>query len=557
VWGVVFCMVVFVGFAFIVGPRDLRWSRGYMIGAFANLTLGDHLQITYYLWLWWHALTTFGHLPWVDPFQFALTGHTTIQASGWPLVLVSLPVQAVAGSVAAYNAVVFATTIAAAGCAYLLARALGAPRVGAAVAGFAFAFAPFRLVQSGHANSLLAFMLPLTLYLAERAIRGPGRPRPWAWACAAAFVSLVASGELHLALFGTGLLIAFVAVRAYGAPRDRLRELVVPAVAMAVGSVAVLGLVQLFVLRPSERGSTELSEILIYTPRLKNIFVRTVASERYAYPGYATFALACLGVGHLMRRRELRVVGLWLVALVLGTYALALAPSWHLAFAVYRRIPFVGIIRDPGRILIVAALCLAVIAGFGVAAFVNSQIKILIALVLLAALVFDGRSLHGVFEPSRAGDNVLAAVPAGAPVIDLPPFPPNHHGSSRYMLDLTRKPGLRVGGYDVLAPATVMARQHSSMALTRVPPLPCEWRRDQRSFGFQYVAIHPDLFGAPPLWPATGRRPGTFPGFGRLRIWPTTGAKLIASLDRMRGFHRVSSIEGVVVYHIVPTELEC
>jgi hypothetical protein len=124
-------------------------------------------------------------------------------------------------------------------------------------------------------------------------------------------------------------------------------------------------------------------------------------------------------------------------------------------------------------------------------------------------------------------------------------------------LDLTRNPGPRVDGYDVLAPPQIIDSQLKVIDLTRVPPVPCDWQRDQRLFGFQYVAVHPDLFGDPPLWPASGKRPGLYASFGDVKLWPTTGEKLIQNLDQMRGFHRVSSIEGVVVFKIVPRELPC
>ena len=555
VWGIVYCLVVLAGLAALVEPRDLGWARSFMVGAFGRLTIGDHLQVAYYLWLWWHSLATLSHAPWADVFQFALTGHTTLQASGWPLVLVSIPVQAVAGPIAAYNAVFYASFVAAAGFTHLLARSLGASRAAAALAGFAYAFAPFRLVQSSHANSLLAFLLPLMLYLAERAIRGPGRAAVWGWACGAAYFSIVASGELHLALFATGLLPLFVVIRALGAPRDRLRALVLPAAAAAIASASVVVLVDVFVLRPGAREATSSAEILIYTPRLGDLYNRVKPSERFAYPGIVTFGLALIGFVRMVADRSRRTIGLWLAGVTVAVYLFALSPGWRLTFAVYRRIPYVGLIRDPGRILIVAALCLAVLAGFALTGLRRPVAWVAVG-VLMAGVILDVRSLSPIFARARAGDNAVAAVPPGAGVLDLPPFPPNHHGSSRYMLDIMRRAGPRVGGYDVLASEEIRARQARSVSLTKVPPAPCQWRDAQREFGFQYVVVHPDLFASPPLWPSSGG-PGRYPSFGRLRIWPAAGERLIQSLDRTPGFRRVSSIEGVAVYRIAPRELAC
>jgi hypothetical protein len=63
--------------------------------------------------------------------------------------------------------------------AYLLARELGAGRVGAAVAGAAFAYAPWRLAQLRHLHVLASGGIPLSLFFLLRVIDGPGRA--WCW----------------------------------------------------------------------------------------------------------------------------------------------------------------------------------------------------------------------------------------------------------------------------------------------------------------------------------------------------------------------------------------
>src|SRR3954451_21806984 len=60
--------------------------------------------------------------------------------------------------------------------AYLLARELGAGRVGGAVAGAAFAYAPWRLEQDGHLHVISSGGIPLALFLLVRGYRR-GSPR--------------------------------------------------------------------------------------------------------------------------------------------------------------------------------------------------------------------------------------------------------------------------------------------------------------------------------------------------------------------------------------------
>ena len=74
-------------------------------------------------------------------------------------------------AIARYNLLfLFAYALAFAG-AYLLARQLGAGRAGAAVAGAAFAYAPWRLEQDGHLHVLSSGGIPLSLFLLVRGYR--------------------------------------------------------------------------------------------------------------------------------------------------------------------------------------------------------------------------------------------------------------------------------------------------------------------------------------------------------------------------------------------------
>ena len=75
--------------------------------------------------------------------------------------------------------------------AYLLAREVGLSPAGAAIAGAAFAFAPYRLEQDGHLQVISSGGIPLAIAFAVRGIR---LKRPWwlfwAWVVAAWQVSI-------------------------------------------------------------------------------------------------------------------------------------------------------------------------------------------------------------------------------------------------------------------------------------------------------------------------------------------------------------------------------
>ena len=552
VWAAVFTTAFILTLVVIVGPHDFAWSHGFMLGGSGAtnvnghpLALGDHLQGTYYMWLWWHGLLT-GHLPFVDPFQFAMTGHHVLALAGWPLVLVFIPFTAIAGPVAAFNAVIVASFLATAVCTYLLARRLGVTSAGATIASLAFAFAPFRLIQAGHFGTYLGFFPPLILYLADRALRDERHNVRWAWGCVLAYISMIAGGELHIVLYSTAIFVTFVAVRCIGVPRERLRALLPVAVVLAVCSALALGVVYREILTPASKNPNAVNINLApsYAPRIANLFHPRHGTEQYDYPGITIALLAFIAFIASLRSAKYRILALWLVALIAIAYIVAMAPAWGPAFRVFKQLPLSGFIRVPGRILLISSLAFALLAGIGVSVLEHKWSPWVVLPIVFVLVVADVHLAAGAFVYTTAGHDELASVPKDAAVMDLPPFPPFHHGSSRYMLDLTRHPGPRANGYDVLAPDVVWQEQAKTWPLAHLPVDPCVWKQLSSQMRFRYTAVHADLFGPPPFWPIAGQP-------------PVTAAALVAALDTTPGFHRLSTVDATTVYRIAPAELRC
>lgn len=542
-WLAGYAAATVVGLAIVFGPNNRVWDGGFMQTSFPGTSTGDHVQLTYYFWLWWHAITTWSHFPWVDPFQFAATGHITHQPFGWPLVLVSLPVHAVFGPLAAFNAVFYTSFFASAGATFLWVRRLGVARIAAAVAGFAFAFAPFRLVQRWHINALLAFLMPLCLYFAERALRGPERrARAAGWGCAASFISLTASGEMHLVAYFTPVLILYVLARSRGVDRQRLIRLALPAAVGLLGAIVFLSLTYSVVHAPSRRAGVGISaDGDRYAPRPADIVRRGPPSERAVYPGAVTAVLAAIGAIVAYRRRELRGLGILLVVLVVGSYALAILPSTgELGLRLYMRLPVLSSIRVPGRIVIIAALALAGLAGLGVSHLARPRRWMAggLGIALMLLVLWDGASMTRNITADADDGSLLHGVPRGASVLDLPPFDAGHFGGSRYMLQIIRKPGPRVGGYSVFATTAAHDAQQLTTGLTDSPIDECRWLDVSRKMKFEYIAVHQALFGPYPQWLANG-------------------LGLIESLDASPAFARVSETDDVVVYEFTPARLRC
>ncbi len=548
-WPLLFVGLVLVAVVVVVGPSALAWDDAFIAWPVtfpATIAPGDHLQMSYYLWLWEHALTTLDHLPWFDPFQFAAGGHAGGQPFGWPLVLVSLPVGLVFGPVAAYNAVVVVAFVGCAGATYALARRLGCSQAAAAVAGFAFAFAPFRLVQAtAHVNALLAPLLPLLLYFAEGALRGDDRSyRRAAWATAAVQVSIMASGELHLAVFSAGLITVYVAARAPGAPAGRLRRLAAPGAGLVVGSAVVAGLMYAFILDPSvAAGGRTLEETATFAPRLGDVVTRDVAwlrFERYAYPGLVIAGLAAVGGVAAWRTSGRRLLGAALVALALVPLALALAPGLEghpLVQDAYRAVPLLSFSRVPGRILIVTALALAILAALAVDLVGRPRLRWALAAVAVVGLVADAPD--GLFDRNPAGLTAASAVPPGATVLDLPPFDPGDYAGSVYTFGLTRSPGPRTGGYSPFVTPDARAAQARTVPLGALPVDPCRWQAVVADLGIDHVAVHLDLYGEAP------------------EQWAADGEALAAALATTPGFTEVARGGQVVLLAVDADALDC
>jgi hypothetical protein len=173
------------------------------------LAHGDHLQLLYQYWLLGDSLRE-GRSLVRDPYQFRGGGPPGVffQPSLLPLLTLLL---SPLGLIAAYNVLTLLSFVAAGLSAHLLLR-LETDDAWAALAGaLVVALFPFRVTQlAGHANGFLSFLVPLTVYLVERTLRGAR----WGWWALAAGTAYFFSGAMefhivyHLTLF-LGLYLPF------------------------------------------------------------------------------------------------------------------------------------------------------------------------------------------------------------------------------------------------------------------------------------------------------------------------------------------------------------
>ncbi|MEU6076907.1 hypothetical protein [Micromonospora sp. NPDC047074] len=360
--------------------------------------------------------------------------------------------------------------------AYALARQLGSGRLGGAVAGIAWAYAPWRLAHAGHLNILSSGGIALCLAMLARghgwSLRHgyrPERSRP-GWALAG---WLVAAWQVSLG-FGIGLplvyfLLAVVLVGAgcYGwswwrrgqRPEFGRRLLVADLAGGAVFGAAtlLLGLVYLKIVDLNPQAVRTLDWTEMFSPPLIGFITapadswwwgerHEVARQQLSWPpemallpGMTLLALAVAGLFVSVYPARHRVaLGLG----VLGTVLLGLGATLggdgdpgYLTLS--KHLPGWDALRTPGRMMHWTSLVLAVLAAGAVTVLaeavrrwsVRGALRFLapvLLLVPLALVAVEGvnRTAHPVVPPPPAAMRTVAAVeptlvlPAGG-IVDL------------------------------------------------------------------------------------------------------------------------------------------
>jgi len=277
--------------------------------------------------------------------------------------------------------------------AWLLARELGANRAGAAVAGAAFAYAPWRLEQEGHMHVISSGGLALTAFLL---IRGYRRGLPATilagWLVAAWQLSLGFSLGLPLVyLLAAGTAAVAVIWWRRGRPKPA-RGIVVASAAGMLCFALVAGLLArpyVRVLEDHPEAERSIKNVAAFSGPLQEFLVASedsrvwgaatkplrdtvsVEPEQTLFPGLAILALAIFGLraGTLPRRLR-KSIGLAALAFAILSLGFKLnGVSWLYPYRwLYEVLPGWQGIRVPGRLHTLTTLCLALLAAGGAGA---------------------------------------------------------------------------------------------------------------------------------------------------------------------------------------------
>lgn len=274
--------------------------------------------------------------------------------------------------------------------AWLLAREAGVNRAGAAVAGLAFAYAPWRLEQEGHMHVISSGGIPLALFLLVRGYRrGAAGTILAGWLVATWQFSLgFTLGLMLLYLLAAAALAVAVVWWRRGRPRPP-RHVVVASLAGMLCFAVVAGLlarpyVRVLDNHPEARRTIENVAGFSGPPyeflaaaRSSRVWGAATAPlrdgldaipEMTLFPGLAILGLALAGwLGGTLPARLRRGLAIGVLAFAILSLGFQLnGLSWLYPYRwLYEFLPGWQGIRVPGRLHTLTTLCLALLAGAG------------------------------------------------------------------------------------------------------------------------------------------------------------------------------------------------
>jgi hypothetical protein len=342
--------------------------------------------------------------------------------------------------------------------AYLLARELGLGRLGAAAAGAAFAYAPYRVTEAGHLHVISSGGIALALFLllrgyrrtSEEGSRGALALVAGGWLVAAWQISLGFSLGLQFAYLLAVLALILVVHRWRSDRRLPDRRMI----AVTCVGLALVGAITVYQARPYLKiahdfptAKRTLKEVKTYSAgpaawfaassenRVWGGLTSTLRAEVHSknesvfFPGGLILVLALAGLASSLFTRRLRI-GLAATIAVCSVLALGLAltGAGYPYRILFDHAPGWDGVRVPGRVFTLGTLFYALLAGAGAHLLVRriapwgerhsvSGLPALLGVALVVGLVGEGAGhlAHPVVpQPARA------ELGLPAPVLDLP-----------------------------------------------------------------------------------------------------------------------------------------
>ncbi|HEY3971008.1 MAG TPA: hypothetical protein VGL79_06375 [Solirubrobacteraceae bacterium] len=286
--------------------------------------------------------------------------------------------------------------------AWLLARELGVGRIGASVAGAAFAYAPYRVTEAGHLHVISSGGIPLALFLLLRGYRRSSRGLVLAgWLVSAWQISLGFTLGLQFAYLLAVLALIAAVWWWRGRPKPRrgsrpgplasARSLPHQLVVVTCLGMALVGIVTVYQARPYLKVAADyptakrtLAEVenyssgpwaLLSASSENRVWGSLTAGARthvhsknedVFFPGGLIFVLALIGLASSIYTRRFRIgLACGVVACCVLAFGMGLTGAGYPYRLLYDYAPGWDGVRVPGRVFTLATLLLALLAGAG------------------------------------------------------------------------------------------------------------------------------------------------------------------------------------------------
>ncbi len=338
--------------------------------------------------------------------------------------------------------------------AYLLARELGLGRLGAAAAGAAFAYAPYRVTEAGHLHVISSGGIPLALFLLLRGYRRESRALVlvgWlvsAWQISLGFTLGMQYAYLLLVL-ALVVLVHWLLAHRRGPRRPLIpRQLLI----VTVVGIGILGVVTVYQSVPYLQVAAKYPTAKRTIKEVKNYSSGPAAlvaassenrvwgsvtagardhvhskNESVFFPGGLILLLAGVGLaaGSALTRRLRLGLAAGIVVVSVLALGMGLTGAGYPYRLVYDFAPGWNGVRVPGRIFTLATLFYALLAGAGAATLARAAGRrtrshaagAIAGVALAVAIVGEGAGHLGhpvVPQPARA------EVGLPGPLLDLP-----------------------------------------------------------------------------------------------------------------------------------------
>ena len=367
---------------FIVGTYfpwlDYKW--GYLVGVpVKNPVTSDVVSIIYPLRSYVVDMLREGHLPLWNPFMFV--GSPLLADFQIAIFSPTILFYFILPKIWAWTAQIVAQPILAASFMYLLLRNFGLRKLESIFGGIFYAFAAFNIIwMEWNANTLTAAFIPLLILFLDKFIKS-GK-LGWGILLSVGISLQIFSGYPQVVIFTVLALVIFTLFHLKELTKMiLLRLMFFMCIGLLLSSVITIpGLEHIL---NSQRENSLLSADLIYLP-WKNLvtflspdFFGNPATYNYfgvgnyainaGYSGVIVLILALIGVLKFWKRKEVKYF------VLLFLLALLLALPTPLAKALFYS-PIPGISESSNtRVLVLANLSIAVLAGFGVSSFLKKE----------------------------------------------------------------------------------------------------------------------------------------------------------------------------------------